>query len=210
MNAMTAATAPAPEPELEPSSKAKSKPHRWKFYRAGGVDQVQLRDGGDLRELRTLDEKLWVAVAMPTKGVYFDAKTLAVLDLDGDGRVRLPEILKTIEWLDGTLANLDDLFKKGDSVALAAMKDGPVLAGARRILANLGKADGARVSVADLADTTKVFAETKFNGDGIVPADAADDVATRLAIGDVITVQGSVPDRSGKPGIDRPRLDAVF
>jgi len=55
-----------------------------------------------------------------------------------------------------------------------------------------------------------VFAETTFNGDGIVPADAAEDAATKQAIEDVIAVLGSVTDRSGKPGIDRPRLEAFF
>jgi hypothetical protein len=186
------------------------KAHRWKFYRSGGVDQVLLRDGADLLHLSALDEKLWVAVAMPIKGVHFDPKTLAALDLDGDGRVRLPEILRAVEWLDGNLKSLDDLFKKGDEVPLAAIQDGPVLAGARRILANLGKSGADRISVADVADTAKVFAETRFNGDGIVPADAAEDPQVKQAVEDIVQVLGGVPDRSGKPGIDRPRLEAFF
>jgi hypothetical protein len=186
------------------------KPHRWKFYRAGGVDQVQLRDGRDLVHLRELDEKLWVAVAMPVKGVHVDPKTLAALDLDGDGRVRLPEIVRAIEWLDGALVDLDVLFERGDDLPLSAIKDVALAAGARRILSNLGKAGTTRISVADLADTTKVFAETRFNGDGVVPADAADDPAVKQAIEDMIAVVGSVPDRSGKPGVDRAKLDAFF
>ena len=38
--------------------------HRWKFFRAGGVDQVQLRDGKDIANLGLLDQKLWMALAV--------------------------------------------------------------------------------------------------------------------------------------------------
>jgi hypothetical protein len=189
---------------------ANGKPHRWKFYRAGGVDQVQLRDGKDLRALASLDEKLWVAVAMPVKGVNFDAKTLAALDADGDGRIRLPEVLQAIAWLDTTLKSLDLLLERGDDLAIDSIADTAVASGARRILANLGKADAKTISVADVADTAKVFAETRFNGDGIVPADATDDAPTKQAIEDIMSCFGSAPDRSGKPGIDRPRLESFF
>jgi hypothetical protein len=189
---------------------ANGKPHRWKFYRAGGVDQVQLRDGNDLRALASLDEKLWVAVAMPTKGVHIDSKTLGVLDTDGDGRIRLPEILQAISWLDATLESLDLLLRRGDELKIDAIKDAAVASGARRILANLGRADAKSISVADVADTAKVFAETRFNGDGIVPADATDDDATKQVIEDIMSCFGAAPDRSGKPGIDRPRLESFF
>lgn len=32
--------------------------HRWKFFRAGGFDQVLLETGADLMALETLDQKL--------------------------------------------------------------------------------------------------------------------------------------------------------
>jgi hypothetical protein len=190
------------------AARATEKPHRWKFYRAGGVDQVALRDGNDLRHLRELDHKLWVALALPTQGVNFDPKTLQALDLDGDGRVRLPEILAAIDWLWATLKDLNSLFRRGDELSLDALQDGPVLKGARRILANLGKPGATTIQLGDVVDTARIFAETRFNGDGVVPVDSADDAATRIAIEDMIAILGSVPDRSGKPGIDRARLDA--
>jgi hypothetical protein len=39
--------------------------HDWHFFRAGGVDQVSLRNGADVLALAELDQKLWVALAMP-------------------------------------------------------------------------------------------------------------------------------------------------
>ena len=56
--------------------------HRWHFFRAGGVDQVSLRDGKDLTSLVELDQKLWVALAMPIKGVDLDVETLDLIDTD--------------------------------------------------------------------------------------------------------------------------------
>jgi hypothetical protein len=184
--------------------------HRWKFYRAGGVDQVVLRNGEDLRRLRELDNKLWVAVAMPIHGVYRDPKTLAALDLDGDSRIRVPEILQTIEWLDATLVSLDVLFEGGDSLRLDALKDGPVRAAARFILTHLGRGDADRITLADVGETATVYAAARFNGDGIVPAETADEDATRRLIDEIITVLDPLIDRGGKPGIDRVKLDAFF
>jgi hypothetical protein len=51
--------------------------HVWKFFRAGGFDQVKLETGADLMHLHELDLKLWVALACPTKGLEFDAATAA-------------------------------------------------------------------------------------------------------------------------------------
>ena len=49
--------------------------HRWRFFRAGGFDQVKLDTGADLMSLDQLDQKLWVALACPTTGLEFDPKT---------------------------------------------------------------------------------------------------------------------------------------
>lgn len=184
--------------------------HRWKFYRAGGVDQVTLRNGADLLHLEELNQKLWVALAMPTRGVEFDPKTLDMLDTDKDGRVRAPEIIGAVKWCNEVFTNLDDLFKGGDSVPLPTLKEGPVRSGAKRILENLGKGEATSISLADVADTAKIFAATKFNGDGVVPADSAEDESTRKAIEDIIATVGGVPDRSGKPGVDLAKTDLFF
>jgi hypothetical protein len=189
--------------------------HAWKFFRAGGVDQVVLASAADLENLRSLDQKLWVALACPTVGLEFDARTLALLDTDGDGRIRPPEILGAIAWTRDVLRDLGELFTPSDELPLDSIdtKTGTgkdVLAGAKLILKNLGKADAAHISLADVSDTEKIFVATKLNGDGIVPADSADDEETGKVITDIIATMGSVPDRSGKPGVDQARVDAFF
>jgi len=184
--------------------------HRWKFFLAGGVDQVALRDGKDIVALGSLDQKLWVALAMPTRGVELDPKTLDHLDTDKDARIRAPEIVAAVEWIRDTLKNPDDLLHGRDVVELAELKDTPVLTGARRILDNLGKKDATSISLADVSDTAKIFAATQFNGDGIIPDESADNLVIRAILADIRLTHGEVLDRSGKMGVDQPRIDAFF
>ena len=189
--------------------------HSWKFFRAGGVDQVVLADAADLVNLHTLDQKLWVALACPVKGVELDARSLKLLDLDGDGRLRPPEILAAIVWLKDVLRDLGDLFNPSDEVPLASISPDTaagrdILSGAKLILKNLGKPDAKSITLADVSSTEKIFAATKLNGDGIVPPESADDEETAKAITDIMAVMGSLPDRSGNAGIDQPRVDAFF
>ncbi len=107
--------------------------HRWHFFRAGGVDQVSLRDGKDLLALKDLDQKLWVALAMPVNGVDIDAATLSLIDKDNDGRIRVVDILETVDWLTATLKSPEDILRSTDSVKLSAIKDEKVLAAAKQI-----------------------------------------------------------------------------
>lgn len=189
--------------------------HTWKFYRTGGLDQVMLRNGADIANLAELDQKLWTALSCPTKGNRFDAKTFELLDTDKDGRIRVPELLAAIKWLSACLVSLDSLLEGSDKLRLAAFNGATpsgqaLLASAKRILANLGKASADAISLADVADTSKIFAETRFNGDGIVPADSSDDAAVKQVIGEIIAAFGAETDRSGKPGVNQAKTDAFF
>lgn len=189
--------------------------HAWTFFRCGGVDQVAFTSGDDIVNLENLDQKLWVALAMPTRGIEFDTKTLDHLDADKDGRIRVPEVLAAVRWVKEVYREPGDLLKGGSSVPLAAINTQTstgtaLLAGAKRILDSLGKASATDISLADVADTVAIFASTKLNGDGVVPAEAANDEKLRKAIGDIMVAMGSVIDRSGKPGVNQAKLDAFF
>jgi hypothetical protein len=48
--------------------------HGWNFFRTGGLDQVALTTGADLLALDQLDQKLWVALSCPVKGLELDEK----------------------------------------------------------------------------------------------------------------------------------------
>ncbi len=184
--------------------------HRYHFFRAGAVDQVSLRNGDDLLAIPDLDQKLWVALAMPTQGTDLDPTTLALLDPDKDGRVRVPDIKAAITWVKATFKTPADVLKSADQVALTAIADAKVLAAAKRVLADLGKKDATAISVADAGAVQEAFTKTVLNGDGIIIADSTDDADLKKAIEDTSAAHGTVTDRSGKPGIDQAKLDAFF
>jgi hypothetical protein len=189
--------------------------HPWKFFRAGGFDQVRLDSGADIANLDQLDQKLWVALACPVQGLEFDVKTLQLIDTDMDGRIRAPEIIAAAKWAVSMLKNPDDLTKSSPSLALDQINDATpegrtILASANGILQNLGKGDATAVTAEDTADTAKIFAQTRFNGDGVIPVSAADDPAIRAVLEEIIILVGSKDDRSGTPGVDVKLVEAFF
>jgi len=187
----------------------------FRFFRAGGFDQLRLEEAGEILAVSELDKKLWVALACPTKGLQLDPKTLQMIDTDGDGRIRPPEVLAAVDFAGRVLKNAADLKKRAKKLPLSAIDDEDeegkrLLASAKHILENLGKPDAKSITFEDVLDTKKIFEQTKFNGDGVVPADSADEPSVRAAIEDVMKVAGSVEDRSGKPGVTKEKVDAFF
>ncbi|MBA4396331.1 MAG: hypothetical protein C0394_02940 [Syntrophus sp. (in: bacteria)] len=198
-----------------PSTFPASSRHRWTFFRAGGFDQVRLETGADLMALEQLDQKLWVALSCPTGGLEFDGKTLEMIDSDGDGRIRVPEIIAAVKWLGSVLKNPDELTRRAAALPLSSINDQTpegkqLLDSAKHILANLGKADAKEITLDDAAGTAMILAQTRFNGDGVIPADAADDAAVGQVIADIIECLGPDEDRSGKPGITQEKTDRFF
>jgi hypothetical protein len=188
-----------------------TKKYPWKFFRAGGFDQVLLQSGQDIAHLGELDPKLWVALSCPVNGLEFDTTTLQLIDTDKDGRIRAPEIIAAATWVTSLLCDANTLLKAESHLPLNNINDSTpegqqIAASARQILANLGKTE-AIISCEDTADTVKIFAQTRFNGDGIVPPESTDDPILQTAMRDVISCVGAQPDRSGKPGLNLALLE---
>jgi hypothetical protein len=97
--------------------------HTWKFSRAGGFDQVKLESAADLANLDQLDQKLWVALACPARGLEFDNRTLDLIDTDKDGRVLAPDVIAAAKWATSLLKKPDDLLKGSPSLPLASIND---------------------------------------------------------------------------------------
>lgn len=190
--------------------------YRWRFFRAGGVDQVQLRTGADLVNIGELDQKLWVALACPVNGTEFDKRTLELIDGDGDKRVRAGELIAAVKWTRSVLNDVEILARQGDAVPLTtidASGDGgkKLLATSKRLLANLGKADATELSFGDLTAGIAKFDKEKFNGDGVITVATANDAATAGVVSDIVACTAVAPiDRSGDPGVTRATLAAFF
>lgn len=101
-----------------------TKPMHWRFFRAGGFDQVRLDSATELLNIGALDQKLWVALACPVKGLAFDSRTLALVDSDGDGTVRAPELIAAVDWVAQRLQDPEVLAQGLSGLPLNAIAQG--------------------------------------------------------------------------------------
>jgi hypothetical protein len=185
------------------------------FFRAGGFDQVRFDSGADLLAIDQLDQKLWVALACPTKGLAFDSRTLELIDSDKDGRIRAPELIAALKWVGSLIKNPDDLLKRSSELQLSGINESSdegkkLVAAIKTVLGGLGKASATSISVADMAEATKAFDNLPNNGDGVVIPDAAKDDGVKQLVNDIIATHGAVKDRSGKDGVTADTVTAFF
>jgi hypothetical protein len=193
--------------------KSEPTPHRWKFFRTGGFDQVCIESADDLRHLGELDQKLWAVLTVPTSGLEFDERTLQTIDTRGEGCVRAPDLLAAVDWTCKLLRDPQILFEPGDSLQLESVDqshpDGEaVAAAARALLAALGRPQATDISLADLSDIGPLFAPQQFNGDGVVVPGLTSQEDLAAAIAMIVAARGGVPDRSGETGLDQAGLEA--
>ncbi|MCS7091193.1 MAG: hypothetical protein RMN51_13000 [Verrucomicrobiota bacterium] len=189
--------------------------HEWRFFRAGGLDQVLLETGADLACLQELDLQLWTALACPVRGLEFDARTLEFIDCDGDGRIRVPEVLAAVRWAVSLLRDPEVLVKNGSGLPVAAIRDDSseaqqVAIAARQVLQSLGKQHAATLTVEDVVEGWQRFIMEPLNGDGVVPPDAAPEPAVRRLMEEIVDCVGGVADRSGKMGVSAAKVEEFF
>lgn len=187
--------------------------HHWRFFRAGGFDQVSLDSAADLAALRSLDQKLWASLASPVTNLELDQRMLGYIDTNDDRRIRSPEVLDAVDWTLAHLADPDALFR-GDPLTLASFNDGEqgarLAASARRLLKLLGRGEQDAITVADTDDMSVLFPPNEPNGDGLVPATLTEDPALQEAISDVIACMGAETDRSGEEAVSEAAILEFF
>ncbi len=188
--------------------------YNWKFSTIGGVTRVNIDSGRDIEHLAELDQKLWTVLSCPVKGLELDEKTLEMVDVDGDGKIHVNDVIATAEWLKKALGNLDILLNREDNIPFSAFNNETdegkaLLASARQILSNLGLEKDS-ISVADTSDSIAIFAKTRLNGDGIVTPESTDDEALKDVISKAVATVGSVQDRSGVAGINAELAEKFY
>lgn len=165
--------------------------HIWNFSTVGGVKRVNLESGADLKNLAELDPKLWTALSCPVEGLEIDKRTLEIIDQDRDGKIRVPEIIAAVQWICGVLKNPDDLLKGEQSLKLSSINENTetgrtLLESAHTILRSLGRENEGELSVEETSDTVKIFAGSKFNGDGVITEDSTNEPELILLINEII------------------------
>lgn len=188
--------------------------YEWKFAQVGGVTRVRIETGSDIAHLDELDQKMWTVLSCPVKGLEIDERTLEFMDSDHDGKIRVHEVVNTVKWLTSVLVSPDLLLNQKDTLRLADISqktdDGKkIYHSAQEILKNLG-AEKDEINIADVSDTVAIFAQTKFNGDGVITIQSADDDAAKIAIESVAKTVGTTPDRSGINGVTAEQIETFY
>ena len=186
----------------------------WKFSTVGGVTRVNIESGQDILHLDELDRKLWTALSCPLKNLEIDEKTMTMLDTNGDGKIHIEEVVAASKWLTSVINDPELLLKREGVIPFTAFnvsteEGAHLLETSRQILENLGL-EKDNISIADVSDSLAIFAKTRFNGDGIITENSADDEAIKALIKNIIDSMGDVTDRSGDPGIDTDKIEAFY
>lgn len=192
----------------------KSKNYDWTYCSVGGVVRVSINSGEDIAHLGELDQKLWTVLSCPVEGLEFDADTLKLIDTDGDGKIRVPEVVAAAEWLTSAVKDKNLILKGNEAIALDQINtetpEGQKLYdSAKRILSNLGLEKN-EISVADASEGVAVFSKTPFNGDSLITEASAEDEDLKKTIAAVAASVGSATDRSGEPGVGADQVEAFY
>ena len=118
--------------------------YKWSFANVGGVTRVRIQSAEDIRHLGELDKKMWTVLSCPVNGLEISSDSLSLMDLDGDGKLRLKEVVATADYLCATLKDPKTLFQQKDELAVENIADESIKA----VAAKLAK-DGV-VSLADV------------------------------------------------------------
>ena len=188
--------------------------YKWEFDTIGGATRVKITSGKDIAHLAELDPKMWTVLSCPVKGLEIDEKSLAYVDCDGDGKIRVNDVVATSKWLTGLVKDADVILNGQDSFDIEQFNqenpDGLKLYNsAKQILVNLGKTDSV-ISIADAADIAAIFAQTRFNGDGIITEASTDDADEKAAIAAAVASFGGVADRSGAVGVSADIIEKFY
>lgn len=192
----------------------KPKEHKWEFENIGGTSRVKIRSGEDIAYLHKLDRKLWTVLSCPVKGLEIDEKTLNYIDVDGDGKIRVNDVIATAKWLTDAVNDVKMLTNEEDFIYIRHFDTSNPVGyklhnSAKQILDNLGKKEPS-VSIAELSDMAKVFAQTRFNGDGVITERSSDEDADKNAISAAVAVMDGVADRSGVMGVNADVIEKFY
>lgn len=188
--------------------------YKWEFENIGGSSRVRITTGEDIAHLHELDPKMWTVLSCPVKGLEIDEKSLNYMDCDADGKLRVSDVICMSKWLTGALRNPDLLLEGKDSIDVEQFDrekpDGLKLyKAAKEILSDLGK-DGNVISLADTKDVAAIFAQTRFNGDGVITELSSDDPQDKAAVAAAVASMGGLADRSGATGVDAVMIENFY
>ena len=146
--------------------------YKWSFTKVGGATRVLIKSGEDIRHLGELDKKQWTVMSCPVNGLEISSDSLKLMDEDGDGKLRMKEVVATAEWLCATLKDPQSLFEQKDEIALNNIADESIAAVARKIV----ESQESKAESIALADVDAAIAAVKVEEKAVPSAPLEADV----------------------------------
>lgn len=185
-----------------------SSSHRFRWLGRGAHPVMDSAEA--LAALPGLDDTYWVATAAPVAGLRGDARFHALLDADGDGRIRSDDLRAAVRWLFAHLDAPEAVTAGAETVAPGSLRaDGPehgALAKACRRVAPEGGEVALPAVRAALAEEEArgLSAAGKVLPAAVTDPDVADLVATALR------ARGGVDHPSGAKAVDAETLEGFL
>ncbi len=176
------------------------------YARRGGALQLCCENHYQLEALLELDETHWAVTGIPVSALDMSPDFLSAMDTDKNGRIRTDEVRAAVRWTLEMLKDPSGLDNASDRLAVAAINDAApegkdIRDAAELVLHNL-KSERDFVTLEEIDNDAGILAMTRQNGDGVIPASAAENDAQRDLINRMTAAVSGAPDLSGQQGVN--------
>lgn len=140
--------------------------YNWTFATIGGTTRVKIQSGEDIRHLGELDEKLWTVLSCPVTGLEIPEDSLHTVDISGDGKIHVQEVVATADWLCEQLRDPNVLLAGKAQIKLSNITNTELQATAQKVaqdgIVTLKDVDAA---IAGIHVETKALPEAPYSAD---------------------------------------------
>ena len=110
--------------------------YKWTFSNVGGATRVRIQSAEDIRHLGELDKKMWTVLSCPVSGLEICEESLRAIDIDGDGKLRIKEVVAAADKLCAVLKDPSSLFEQKDEIVIANLADETIAEVAKKVAAD--------------------------------------------------------------------------
>ncbi|RKH58126.1 kinesin, partial [Corallococcus llansteffanensis] len=173
------------------------------YRRYGGSLQVDIPDFNTLTEAVRIPATQWMALACPLEGIACDPRFLALMDADGNHRIRVEELRGAVDWTAARLTDRKGADAGSDVLELSALSPtaSKLQGAAELVLRTLQATDTTRLSLEQLRTSDKALRDAGKNGDGIIAPASLPEQLRPLAQA-IIAAFPAVTNRAGLVGVN--------
>ena len=182
------------------------------FERFGRALHLRIDDARDLYQVLTLNEAHWVATSAPVVTINADRQFLALLDDDGDGRIRVEEVRRAVSWVCAHLTDPNVIRSGNTELRLEQIQqqapDGKLIKqAATKVRNRTGDRKSASITLEDVRRILNTEEEGSLGRPGLVAPGAAPEGVIREFLRDVLATVGGEAHPNEKTGVTQAEVE---